>query len=115
MYNTKIIEFVLLSVYHTKVNDKYFFFWRPENAGYTRNLNEAGNYTNSPAKKSDTLYQPDGYHNTMRTLPIEKHSEIYLKLEKEHDTDGLKILNNDFNCRLLGITDDGNNLKRGLQ
>lgn len=110
----KILNFILISVYHTKADDKSFYFWRPNNAGYTRNLNEAGNYTNSPKIKNDTLYHAEGYHNTLRTLPVLKDSDLYLKLEKAEDGKYTTILNNEHNCRLLGIINgDGNNLKRG--
>lgn len=112
--NTKILNFVLISVYHTKEKDQFFYLWRPNNAGYTKNQKEAGIYTNLPKKKSDTLYKPEGYHNTFRTLPVEIDSHIYRNLERETFKDEIKILNNDHNCRLLGITSDGKDLKRGI-
>jgi hypothetical protein len=110
----KTHQYYLLSVYHTKAEDQHFFFWRPENAGYTRNLTEAGIYTSLPSKKSDTFYQPNGYHNTLRTLPVDKNSDLFFKLQKEQDGKVTRILNNEYNCHLLGITSDGRNLKRGI-
>ncbi|MDV7696274.1 hypothetical protein N6B72_05000 [Chryseobacterium soli] len=104
-------KYKLLSVYHTKANDEYFYFWRKNNAGYTRNLLSAGIYSDRPITGENQYYSSD--HNTLITVPVEIDSETFSKLQKEQDGSEVKILNNAYNRSLLNLTNNGVTLKRG--
>lgn len=108
----KAKKFVLVSIYHTKSDDEFLYLWRGNNAGYCKNLTDAGIYSHIP-EETETQYQPDGYHNTMRTLPVEVGGHEYEKLQMEYSTDGDYIYNNSFNRHVLGLSVDGLGLKRG--
>lgn len=100
----KKLTCVLISVYHTKTEDDFMWIWRPDERGYTRNLDEAGKYQ---------IYLRDDRYNTMRTVPVDVDGEDYLKLEKYDDGKHVRILNNSHNRNILGLALDGKNLKRG--
>lgn len=107
------MKYLILSLHHTKENCPFFYLWKPGNLGYTRNVNEAGVYTYGP-EKGETSYEPTEKHNTLKSMPIEQGGELYLKLQKQDDKEGTRILNNEYNCYLLGVSTDGLALKRGV-
>lgn len=107
------MKHLIISLHHTKESSPFFYFWKSGNIGYTKDANKAGVYTYGP-EGNETAYEPTEKHNTLKNMPIDKDGELYLKLEKECGKDGVNILNNEYNCHLLGVSTDGLALKRGV-
>ena len=101
----KILTCVLVSVYHTKAEDKFIYFWRPDEKGYTKDLTNAGRYN---------IYANNERYNNMRTMSLDVNGEDYSKLERVIDEDHVSVKNNAFNRRVLGLSIDGRGLKRGI-
>lgn len=101
----RILTCVLVSVYHTKADDKFIYFWRPDEKGYTKDLSSAGRYE---------LYSNNEHYNNMRTMPLDVNGADYGKLESVLNGGGVNVLNNAFNRRVLGLTIDGTGIKRGI-
>lgn len=57
--------YYLVSVKHTRRDQKYIAFWRPDNCGYAWPLSWAGKYTEEQIKA-----KPDYYHNGDCTFAV---------------------------------------------
>lgn len=94
------MKYYLVSVKHTRKEDLYITFWRPDNAGYCYPLSWAGQYDEETIRA-----KPDYYNNLDDTFPVPVHVAEELAISPEPRTvagdAGPVVQNNRQNMRRL--------------
>ena len=96
---------ILVSVKKTKKEDEIFYLWRPQDSGYTSELECAGQY--------EKLIP--NHHDSENTIPIgqsELDSLDKRTVSNHYGLNATEILNNEKNRTILGVKIKGRDLIR---